>query len=569
MLSRFIGLLAIALFWSQPVHGLQQGGPVVPIPILETYAATYRLAPNTKLTVALAGDRLTASLTGSEALAMTALSNTTFRIAEVSIEFEFFKNEKGDVTHVVLRQNGQEQSAVRVPEKIAVKLPSEILKRYVGTYMRRPGFDVLITLEGDRLMAESTGQFKSPLFPESETRFFFKDVDAEIEFAANAKGEVGRLVLHRGSVHETAFLAAEGLPGQLNDKEFWKIVTDFSEPNGTYRFENFVSNEDDYQVVLPELKKTFNPGSIFIGVGPEQNLTYISALKPKMAFVVDIRRQNLLELLLYKAVFELSADRVEFLSRLFSRRAPSGLTTSSTAKALFEAFEQVPSDQQLFDSNLSAAWDLLTKKHGFALSAEDKQGLTKVYTAFFQGGPAMTYQTMDIRFTRSRVGPAPATWSYKALMSTTTDRLGHNWSYMATEESFSTVQDYEKKNLIIPIVGDFAGPKALRAIGQYAKEHGATIGLFYASNVDEYLFDNEVQDKFLSNVATFPLNPSSMMIRVNGGPSAGVIDGTYQVAEGKKWAALLCSMPDLVGAFNAGEIQTRTDVNWLSRRSVD
>src|SRR5688572_28983971 len=114
----------------------------------------------------------------------------------------------------------------------------------------------------------------------------------------------------------SAILAAEGLPAQLSDKEFWKIVTDFSEPNGVYIFENFVSNEDDYQVVLPELKKTFNPGSIFVGVGPEQNLTYISALKPKVAFIVDIRRQNLLEHLLYKAVFELSADRVEFLSRL-------------------------------------------------------------------------------------------------------------------------------------------------------------------------------------------------------------------------------------------------------------
>jgi len=60
-----------------------------------------------------------------------------------------------------------------------------------------------------------------------------------------------------------------------------------------------------------------------------------------------------------------------------------------------------------------------------------------------------------------------------------------------------------------------------------------------------------------------------MMIRVNGGPSAGVIDGTYQVADGKRWAALLCSLSDLMGAFSAGEIRTRTDVNWLSRRSVD
>ncbi len=204
MRSLFIGLLTFALFWSVPIHGLQQGGIVVPSQILETYAATYRLAPSTKIIVALAGDRLMVSVDGSESLALTALSNTKFRLAAVGIEFEFFKNEKGDVTHAVLRQNGQEQSAKRVPEKIAVTLPTNILKRYVGTYTRRPGFDFLITLEGDRLMAESSGQFKYPLFAESETRFFFKDVDAEIEFPANAKGEAGRLILHRGSVHETA-----------------------------------------------------------------------------------------------------------------------------------------------------------------------------------------------------------------------------------------------------------------------------------------------------------------------------------------------------------------------------
>jgi hypothetical protein len=157
-----------------------------------------------KITVALAGDRLMASLAGSEALPLTALSNTNFRVAGVGVEFEFFKDEKGDVTHVVLRQNGQQQTAVRVPDKTAVTLPTDILKRYVGTYTRRPGFDILITLEGDRLLAESTGQFKYPIFAESETRFFFKDVDAEIEFAAKANGEVARLVLHRGSVHETA-----------------------------------------------------------------------------------------------------------------------------------------------------------------------------------------------------------------------------------------------------------------------------------------------------------------------------------------------------------------------------
>ena len=205
MHSSIFRLLTLTLFWSLPVLGLQQDGTVVPTEILQSYAATYRLTPTMKVTVALTGDHLTASLSGAvEALALSPLSNTKFRISVVGIEFEFFKNDKGDVTHVVLRQNGQEQSAVRVQEKTAIKLPTESLKRYVGTYNRRPGFDLRITLEGDHLMAESIGQFKYPLFAESETRFFFKDVEAEIEFPANAKGEFGQLVLHRGSVHETA-----------------------------------------------------------------------------------------------------------------------------------------------------------------------------------------------------------------------------------------------------------------------------------------------------------------------------------------------------------------------------
>jgi hypothetical protein len=350
---------------------------------------------------------------------------------------------------------------------------------------------------------------------------------------------------------------AQQLPAQLSDKEFWKMITDFSEPNGSYKYENFMSNEDDYQTVLPELARTAKANSIFIGVGPEQNFTYVSALKPKMAFVVDIRRQNMVEHLLYKALFELSSNRVEFVSRLFSRRAPSGLTTSSSAKEIFDAYEQVIADQKLFDANLTAAWDWVTKKHGFDLSGDDRQAFIKVYTTFFQGGTMM-----DFRFNSYTFPTAPV--SYKAL-TTSTDRNGKNWSYLATEENFRVVQDYQKKNLIVPLVGDFAGPKALRAIGQYAREHAAHIGVFYTSNVDEYLFQDGVQDKFLSTIATFPLDPSSMMIRVNGGPS-GILDGTFQVAPGKRWAALLSPLPELVKAFNAREIRTRTDMNWLSRR---
>jgi hypothetical protein len=91
----------------------------------------------------------------------------------------------------------------------------------------------------------------------------------------------------------------ETLPASLTDEEFWNMITTFSEPDGYFPSDNLLSNESGYQRVIPTLLKTLKPGGVYIGVGPEQNFTYIVALQPKMAFIVDIRRQNMLEHLFY------------------------------------------------------------------------------------------------------------------------------------------------------------------------------------------------------------------------------------------------------------------------------
>ena len=95
-----------------------------------------------------------------------------------------------------------------------------------------------------------------------------------------------------------------GLPATLSDTEFWNLIESFSEPGGYFRSENFVSNESTYQTVIPDLLQRTPTGGVYIGVGPDQNFTYIAALEPRVAFVVDIRRQNMIEHLMYKALFE-------------------------------------------------------------------------------------------------------------------------------------------------------------------------------------------------------------------------------------------------------------------------
>src|SRR5712692_418749 len=145
------------------------------------------------------------------------------------------------------------------------------------------------------------------------------------------------------------------LPAHISDQDFWHLIETFSEPNGYFRSDNFLSNETGFQRVIPALEKRVAAGGVYIGVGPEQNFTYIAALRPRLAFIIDIRRQNMIEHLMYKAFIEQSEDRADFLSRLFARPRPAGLDNSADADALFHAYSDAAPSRALFTTNLSAA----------------------------------------------------------------------------------------------------------------------------------------------------------------------------------------------------------------------
>src|SRR3989449_10837931 len=152
-------------------------------------------------------------------------------------------------------------------------------------------------------------------------------------------------------------------PAQLTDKQFWTLSKDSSEEDGFFRSDNLLSNETSFQYVIPELLRTAKQGRVYMGVGPEQNFTYIAALKPAMAVIIDIRHGNLDVHLMYKALFELSKDRADFVSRLFSRKRPSGLTTKSSASEMFTAYLEAEGSKEMYEANLKAIDDLLVKKH--------------------------------------------------------------------------------------------------------------------------------------------------------------------------------------------------------------
>ncbi len=310
---------------------------------------------------------------------------------------------------------------------------------------------------------------------------------------------------------------AATLPSEISDKDFWKMIVDLSEPGGTYPYENFISNELEYQDVIPALKATTKPGGVYIGVGPEQNFTYASVLQSRLAFVIDIRRQNMVEMLVYKALFDMSPSRADFVSNLFSRVKPAGLDTKTTPAALFTAYENARVDPDLLAKNLAAIKAYMTK-HGYGLTSEDISNIEKVYTVFSQGGPGINYYFASA----APVGLGPSRGGTYTRMMNRTDSTGHNSSFLATEENYLYVREMQRKNLIVPLVGDFAGPAVIRNVGRYLTEHKATVGVFYISNVETYLSDPQKQT-FYENVATLPVDSSSMFIRhILGNPARGL-----------------------------------------------
>jgi hypothetical protein len=351
--------------------------------------------------------------------------------------------------------------------------------------------------------------------------------------------------------------SAEELPARLSDETFWKLVTDLSEPGGRFPSDNFVSNELATQHVLSDLIEGRKADGAYLGVGPEQNFTYIVALKPKISFIVDIRRQNMIEHLMYKALIELSADRAEFLSRLFSRGRPADVGPDSSVTALFDAFRGSEADPKMFEENLGAIKNRLLEGHGFKLTAEDQTNLEYVFRAFYIGGQNLGYPGPNQvnRPEAFRILP-----TYEELMIDT-DEQGQPRSYLATEENFLTLQQLEKNNLIVPLVGNFAGPSAIRSVGKYLKEHNTTVTAFYTSNVEQYLFMSADDWKsFYTNVSTLPLDSRSVFIRPLINTGAGRYTASPLFRPGFNWDTVLFPINDLVAAFDAGMIQSYYDV---------
>jgi hypothetical protein len=334
---------------------------------------------------------------------------------------------------------------------------------------------------------------------------------------------LGALLLVRGDAARGVGVASATGGGQAAGT-FAAQVAALSEPAGYFDTDNLISNERSYLQVLPDLERRNIRGGAYIGVGPDQNFSYIAHIRPDIAFIVDIRRDNLLLHLLFKALFAESPTRVEYLARLFGRPVPPGVDgwRDASIERLAAHIDGGAPERHSTDV-LRARVDAVIKGFGVPLSPEDFATIDRFHRRFIDAGPGLRFESL---------GRPPQSYypTYRQLLLET-DSDGRQRNYLASEEAFQFVKSLEARDRVIPVVGNLGGPSALTAIGRALAQRGEQLTAFYTSNVEFYLQREGTYATFVSNLTRIPHTNRSVIIRAIFGRGSGSFSVVQPVDE--------------------------------------
>jgi hypothetical protein len=304
----------------------------------------------------------------------------------------------------------------------------------------------------------------------------------------------------------TTYSVAQDAAPALSDSAFAALVARISEPGGYFDSDNLISNESSYLHVLGAMRRIGVNGGGYVGVGPDQNFSYMAQVRPRIAFVIDIRRDNLLQHLLYKALFEMSRNRVEYLALLTGRAVPNDIAkwNRRTITDIVDFIDKSAPDPDQFETTRGVVRTKV-RRYGVQVTPGELETIGRIQQAFFDSG-------LDLKFTS--LGRAPREY-YPNLRKLLLERdlTGKQLNYLASEDDFQFLKSLEARNLVIPVVGNLAGPHALREIGRVLSERGEKLSVLYVSNVEFYLMREGSFDTFAASVRTLPYNAHSVLIR--------------------------------------------------------
>jgi len=291
----------------------------------------------------------------------------------------------------------------------------------------------------------------------------------------------------------------------ISDDEFTRISDSFSEAGGYFSNDNWVSNETSYLDIIDKLTELDIHGGAYVGVGPNQNFTYIANIKPYIAFIVDVRRQNMLQHLIFKVLFDMAETRAEFFSLLFSKPLgeKSGINEGSTISEIVYYFYRAQSDPGMFNENFTEIVNVLTDKYKYPLTEADHSSLDRIFRAFFRLNLEITYN-----------GNAYSWFPTYAQFLQVDDRNNNQRNPFNSREDFLFLKKMHAENRIIPVTGNFGGEKALKTVADYLKENHLKVTAFYVSNVEQYLLrDWDLWLNWGENVKNLPISSKTVFIR--------------------------------------------------------
>jgi hypothetical protein len=301
--------------------------------------------------------------------------------------------------------------------------------------------------------------------------------------------------------------SALALPSALTRSEFAALIEAGSEKSEYFFSDNLISNETAYQKPSQLMTQLVVPGQAYLGVGPEQNFTFIGLVDPGIAFIVDLRRDNLLQHLWYKALFELAETRTEYLCLWLGREYEPKIEPGPAASIdeVVIAVERSPKSTATF-ARAGALIDERLRDAQVTLSAADRRRIHDMRQTFFQRQLALRFELHQA-----------TAHDYPTLERLLKERddTGTARSFLADETAFRRVQLLQRQNLLVPLVGNFAGDRALATVAREVERRGLTLALFYTSNVEQYLFEGDSWGPWVHNLAALPTDERSLLARVH------------------------------------------------------
>lgn len=352
--------------------------------------------------------------------------------------------------------------------------------------------------------------------------------------------------------------SAVAVQGVDPDSSFARLIARLSEPGGYFDTDNLISNETSYLHVLGALEELGVRGGAYIGVGPDQNFSYIAAIRPQIAFIVDIRRDNLFQHLMFKALFSLARNRLEYLCLLHGRPLPDDMEEweERSIDEIVDYIDRTAARPDQVETVLSRVAEQ-AGAFGYPLSESDVETIRRFHGTFIREGLSLRFQSYGRR-------PRPYYPTYRQLLLER-DLGGRQASYLAMEDAFQFVKSLQERDLVIPVVGDFAGDHALRAVADHLRERGTRVSAFYTSNVEQYLMRGGAFDRYARNVAQLPRTERSVIIRSFFGRNFGYVHP--QAVPGYYSVQLLQKIEDMLSYRTSAGLPTYLEL--VTRDAVD